>query len=43
MPITPFLHGERFDPETKRVLGLSSRRQAAKTYSSTSPRLSALD
>ena len=23
MPITPFLNGERFDPEDKRVLGLA--------------------
>jgi hypothetical protein len=23
MPITPFLDGERFDPETKRVLGVA--------------------
>ena len=23
MPITPFLNGERFDPETKRVLGVA--------------------
>jgi hypothetical protein len=23
MPITPFLDGERFDPETRRILGVS--------------------
>jgi hypothetical protein len=23
MPITPYLNGERFDPETKRVLGVA--------------------
>jgi hypothetical protein len=23
MPITPFLNGERFDPETRRVLGIA--------------------
>ena len=23
MPITPFLNGERYDPETKRVLGVA--------------------
>jgi hypothetical protein len=23
MPITPFLNGERFDPETRRVLGVA--------------------
>ena len=23
MPISPYLYGERFDPETKRVLGLA--------------------
>ena len=23
MPITPFLNGERFDPESRRVLGLA--------------------
>jgi hypothetical protein len=23
MPITPFLNGKRFDPETKRVLGMA--------------------
>jgi len=23
MPITPFLHGERFDEETRRILGLA--------------------
>jgi hypothetical protein len=23
MPISPFLNGERFDPETRRVLGLA--------------------
>jgi hypothetical protein len=23
MPITPFLNGERFDPETKRVMGVA--------------------
>jgi hypothetical protein len=23
MPITPFLNGERFDPETRRILGVA--------------------